>query len=251
MAGWSWRGWAFAALELSAAYVVGRQESWWWLAAVVVVVIELKGLRRGSDAAALWERLPGLIVGLSVVLIITLSPRLATQVGAAVLYAVWLAWREREPAAASTSLVHLLIVQAVMFEAIFLMAAIWHTPSGASLPAWFILGLVWAGAYLSVYAALTRRGDRSAGVMAATWAVIATEVSWVLMLWLITYTMRGGYVLVPQPALILTALAYIFGSIVASSRQGNLSRSRLGEYIVIAAVLVMIVVLGTSWRGNI
>jgi len=71
------------------------------------------------------------------------------------------------------------------------------------------------------------------------------------MLWLITYTMRGGYVLVPQPALILTALSYVFGSVLASSRQGNLSRARLAEYMLIALVLVVIVVIGTSWRGNV
>ena len=132
-----------------------------------------------------------------------------------------------------------------MFEAIFLMAAIWQIPSP------IILIMVWTGAYLTVYATLIQRGDRSASVIAATWGVIATEISWVLLMWLITYTMHGGYVLVPQPALILTALAYIFGSILASSRQGNLSRARLSEYSVIGFVLVMIVVLGTSWRGNV
>ena len=221
------------------------------MAAAIIAAVELRGLvpggrvASGGRAAVLWRCLPGLIMGLSVTLIVAMVPRHATQIVAALLYAGWLVWREREPADSPTPLVQVLLVQAVMFEAIFLMAAVWQVPG------WLILILVWAGAYLGVYGALTRRGDHSAGVMAATWGVVAAEVAWVLMLWLITYTMTGGYVLVPQPALILTALAYIFGSILTSSRQGNLSQSRLSEYMVIALILVAIVVFGTSWRGNI
>ncbi|HVQ43361.1 MAG TPA: hypothetical protein VMT30_00120 [Candidatus Saccharimonadia bacterium] len=245
-------GWGLmlAAFELLAVYGLGRQSGWWWLAVVVVAAVELRSLRPGvgvSDkgwVAMGWERVPGFIMGISITLIMVLAPRLATQVVVAMLYAMWLGWRALQPAEHLTRYVNLLLVQAVMFEAIFLMAAIWQTPG------WLILGLIWLGSYSSVYATLRQRADRSAGVMAATWGVIATEVAWVLSLWLITYTMRGGYVLVPQPALILTALGYVFGSILASSREGNLSRARLAEYLVIALVLVAIVVAGTSWRGN-
>ncbi len=247
----SWTGLAWILLEAILVYQLGRLNGWGWLAALVVVAVELRSLRVSNpiDAQKLmnivWARVPGLIMGLGALLIIALAPRLVTQAVVAVLYAAWLLWREWSPEEVSTGFVHLLIVQGVMFEALFLMAAIWQTPS------WLILVLVWAGAYVGVYGTLKRRGDRSAGVMAATWGVIATEVSWILLLWLITYTMNGGYVLVPQPALILTALAYVFGSILSSSRQGSLSRARLAEYLVIALVLVGVVVLGTSWRGNV
>jgi hypothetical protein len=239
-----------ALVQVLVVFGLGRLSGWWWLAAVVVLLVELRALRRVMNVPqtatmdVIWARLPGVIVGLSVTLIMILSLRAATQIVLAALYLVWLVWRVRATDEAQNSLPQLLVVQAVMFEALFLMVAWWQTP------AWLLLILVWMGAYASVYGALKRRGDRSAGVMAATWGVIATEVSWALLLWLITYTMRGGYVLVPQPALILTALGYVFGSILASSRQGSLSRARLGEYIVIAAVLVAIVVTGTSWTGS-
>jgi hypothetical protein len=141
----------------------------------------------------------------------------------------------------------LLVVQVVMFEAIFLMAAVWRsTPSG-----WCCF---WCGMGRRICRCtrrLARRGDRTAGVMAATWGVIAVEVAWVLLLWLFVYTIGGGYILVPQPALILTAMAYCFGSIYVSQREGTLSRGRLGEYLVIGLVLIGIVVVGTSWRGSI
>jgi hypothetical protein len=246
-----WVEFALLVFQVVVVFELGRRSGWWWVAALVVVAIELRDLRPGGQveagqrAAALWERLPGLIMGLSVTLVVALMLREATQLAVVVLYGAWLAWREFNPREVSKSLVQLLVIQAVMFEAIFLMAAMWQTPS------WLTLVLVWAGAYGGVYATLKSRGDRSAGVMAATWGVIATEVAWVLQLWLITYAMRGGFVLVPQPALILTALAYVFGSVLASSRQGNLSRARLAEYMLIALVLVVIVVVGTSWRGNV
>ena len=246
-----WWGWIFVIIAPLIAYRLGQQSGWWWLALILIAAIHLRrfgfsdGAKIGGKVAAFWSLLPGLVVGLSATLIIASVPRQATQVAVAVLYGAWLVWRELEPPKAPTKLVQLLLVQAVMFEAIFLMAAIWPIPSPV------ILIMVWAGSYFTVYAALIQRGDKSAGVIAATWGVIAAEVSWILLMWLITYTMHGGYVLVPQPALILTALAYIFGSILSSSRQGNLSRGRLGEYMVIGLVLVMIVVLGTSWRGNV
>jgi len=220
---------------------------WWPVAAAIVAAVELRtfySARTAARAAELWQRLPGLSVGLSVTLIVATVPRNVTQVAAIALYGAWLVWRERRSADAPPSLLQLLIMQAVMFEAIFLMAAIWQ------IPVWVTLVLVWAGAYTTVYGALLRRADKSAGVMAATWGVIAAEVGWILLQWLIVYTMRGGYVLVPQPALVLTALAYVFGSILWSSRQGNLSRARLAEYMLIALILIIIVVAGTSWHGN-
>jgi hypothetical protein len=247
----AWTAYGLGLLEIVSVFEFGRQTGLWWLACVIVGLVELRPLVRNLDMRTqrtkdlIWERLPGLFMGLSAVLITALVPRQVTQVSVALLYGMWLLWRERSKDEMSKSLVQLLLVQGVVFEAIFLMAAIWQVPT------WFILGLVWGAAYTGVYGVLRQRSDRSAGVMAATWGVIATEVSWVLMLWLITYTMRGGYILVPQPALILTALTYVFGSILSSSRQGNLSRARLAEYMVIGLVLVVIVVSGTSWRGNV
>lgn len=243
-------GLAFALLQAGIVFVLGRRSGLWGVAVLLVVALELRGLwlpgykQVKSRVTAAWDRMPGILLGVSATLIVALVVREATQIAVAALYFLWLLWRERDLASVSTSFVNLLIVQAAMFEAIFLMAAIWQTPS------WVVIALVWAGAYVSVYGTLFKREDRSAGVMAATWGVIAAEVAWVLQLWLITYTMRGGYVLVPQPALILTALAYVFGSILTSSRQGILSRARLTEYLLIAVILVMIVVLGTSWQGG-
>lgn len=238
--------WAWSALELILAYAVVLNASWWWLAVLGVAAIELRGrLREGAQE--LGERAlrlaPELLTISSLILTIAVLPRRASQLALLAGVAVWLAWRARADAAATTSYVYLLVVQAVMFEAFFLAAAIWQVPAVITLI------LVWLGAYLSVYSVLKQRGERTAGVMAATWAVIATEVSWVLLLWLVTYVLQqDGFVMVPQPALILTALAYVFGSILLASRQGTLSRARLAEYLIIGFILVLIVVVETLWR---
>lgn len=231
--------------------ILAQRTGLWPLAAAVVVAWELWSLRPGGAVVAagrgrvVLERLPALLVGLSVVLIVALVPRLVTQVVIAGLYVAWRVWWSAQRAEAAAGLMNLLVVQAVMFEALFLMAAIWRTSN------WLVITLVWLGAYVSVYGALARRGERAAGLLAATWALICAEVSWVLLLWLFTYTMSGGYILVPQPALILTAMGYCFGSIYASQRQGNLSRGRLTEYLLIALILIAIVITGTPWRGTI
>jgi hypothetical protein len=118
-------------------------------------------------------------------------------------------------------------------------------------------GGIWSGAVYrraagaATWGVVYRRGERAAGVMAATWGVVAVEIAWVLELWLFTYTSSGGYLLVPQPALILSALAYCFGSIYLSQRQGSLSRGRLTEYLLIGLILIAIVITGTPWRGSI
>jgi hypothetical protein len=241
-----------AALKAAVLFLLVQRLGLWPLAVALVVVAELWPVRAGvapvgqERSDVILDRLPALLVGLSVVLLTAVSLRLATQLGVAVLYAGWQIWWRWQRDSNRVAFINLLVVQVVMFEAIFLMAAVWR-----STPMWLVLFLVWLGAYLSVYAVLARRGERTAGVMAATWGVVCVEIAWVLLSWLFVYTIGGGYILVPQPALILTAIAYCFGSIYVSQREGTLSRGRLGEYLVIGLVLIGIVVVGTSWRGSI
>jgi hypothetical protein len=227
---------------------LARLHSLWPLAIVVVAVIELWPLRPGATPAAgrrdvLLERVIGLVAGFSAVLIIALVPRLVSQVVVALLYAVWQSWWAARGRPAG--MINLLIVTAAAAEAVFLMAAIWRPDD------WLTLVLVWCLAWAPVYATMSLRGERAAGIMAATWALVSVQVSWVLLLWLFTYTTAGGYLLVPQPALVLSALAYCFGSIYVAQREGKLSRGRLTEYLLIGLILIAIVAIGTSWRGSI
>lgn len=243
----SWRVAPVAVVQAAAVLALARYTDLWPLATGLVLAVEWWVLQPAAEGrTARWlARVPAVLVGCGVVLTIATAPRLATQVAAAGLYAAWRIWWSREDVTAPVGLVHLLVVQAVALEGLFLAAAVWRTPS------WAIIGLVWLFCYVSVYSVLSRRSERAAGVMAATWALIAAQISWVLLLWLFTYTMSGGYILVPQPALILTALAYCFGNIYVSQKDGTLSRGRLAEYMIIGLILVVVVIVGTSWRGGV
>jgi hypothetical protein len=122
-----------------------------------------KAGKSGSEPRAWLALVPVLLTGWSVAAIVALAPRLATQVVVAVVYVVWRWWHQRVSVTKDHEMVDLLITQTAIFEALFLMAAIWRTSE------WLVLSLAWAGAYASVYAALVRRDERVAGVMAAAW----------------------------------------------------------------------------------
>lgn|GEM_PF-886166 len=247
---------ATAAALAAVVLVVARHSGLWWCAAMVVVGAEGWGLARRMPATRrrelVFARLPVAVAGVAVAVIIALESRLVSQFLTACTYVPlrwwWTAGAAREAGdgeLVSHRLWRLLAVQALVFEAVFLAAAI------VRLPAWLVLVVVWGGVYGTTYSVLSGWKERSTAVLAATWALVAAEVSWVLQLWLFTYTTAGGYVLVPQPALILTALGYCFGSVYWSQRQGNLSRGRLTEYLLIGLILIVIVAVGTSWRGSI
>jgi hypothetical protein len=234
----------------AAVFFLSQHHGLWVAAAFLILIVELGFARTGSKSGRrdllkiVMERVPIVLVGLSSAMIIAVVPRFVTQVAVALCYLVVRFLWEAEADNIAQSLPGLLIVTAAQFEALFLMAAVWRTSE------WLILVLVWICAYLSVYAVLSNRAERVAGVMAAAWALICIEISWVLLRWLFTYTLTGGYLLVPQPMLILTALAYCFGSIYVSQRKGSLSRGRLTEYLLIGLILIAIVITGTPWRGS-
>lgn len=240
----------------AAMFVLARHSGWWWAAALVVMLVESWELGRPLSASRRRElfvrRWPVVVFGVAVAAIISLESRVISQFLTACAYVplrLWWVAGDAHGAGSGEPFSHglwrLVVVQAFMFEAIFLAAAFLRSP------AWLVLGLVWVGVYSTTYSVLSGWHERGATVLAAAWALVATEVSWVLQLWLFTYATAGGYLLVPQPALILTALGYCFGSVYWSQRQGNLSRGRLTEYLLIGLILIVIVALGTSWRGSI
>lgn len=177
---------------------------------------------------------------------IAVYPRAISQAGAAIVFLAFRIWLDQyTKRAADRNLLTALIGQAIIFESIFLTAAIWDVPKIV------ILGLVWLAAFTGAYHMLTQRQERTAAVLSAAWALIAVEVSWVMLSWLVSYTILSGYLIVPQPAIILTVLAYCFGSIYLAQRQNQLGRKRLSEYLVIGLVIIIVVIAGTTWRGSI
>ena len=214
------------------------------LALLAVVAVTLWPVRGRLSAEIVWAQATQLIMGASVVIIIALMPKALSQLAVMLLYAAWRIWHDRLVVDTDAGLVKLLLLQLAAFEALFLMAAIWQTPRPV------LLVLVWLAVYITSYQALTARRERGAGVLAAAWALTATEASWIFLTWLVSYVTPGQYLIVPQPTLVLTALAYCFGSIYSAQRSGQLNRGRLTEYLLIGFVLLAIVIAGTTWRGT-
>jgi uncharacterized membrane protein YdfJ with MMPL/SSD domain len=91
--------------------------------------------------------------------------------------------------------------------------------------------------------------DAAVSVLAVTWGLIAAECGWVFSLWQVQYILLNGWFIVPQAAIVLTALGYCLGGIYISHRRSELSRSRLLEYLMIGLALLAIVIAGTKWNG--
>jgi hypothetical protein len=215
------------------------------LAIIGVVVVELPTYRRLPTKDELRSAVPELAAGLSAALLIALYPREVSQIALALAYAGWRYWLRRVQPGGPTQIVATLVNQVLVFESLFLMAAIWQTNRVV------ILILLWLTSFGLVYTLLRSRDDRSAAVLAAAWALVVCEAAWVFLSWLVSYVIAGGYVVVPQPTIVLGGLAYCAGSIYLAQRQGRLSRTRLSEYLAIALVLIVIVIAGTGWRGTV
>ena len=190
------------------------------------------------------ERLPALIMAGSIALSISLLPKAASQLALAGAYVAWRYFVGGAAKPDDKGLVGLFLVQITFFEAVFLAAAI-AGPSPA-----LILLVVWLGCFSVAHSLLRIRGERNAVLMASVWALVAAECSWVFTTWLVSYVTVGGYVIVPQPTLVLSALAYCFGGIYMAQRQNKLSRTRLSEYMFIVLIILAIVIAGTKWRGS-
>jgi hypothetical protein len=133
--------------------------------------------------------------------------------------------------------------QFVALSGIFLASAFWHWQSAVVLP------LVWLTSYVAADGLLRGRAERARPVLAAAWALVASECGWILWTWTISYILFKGYVLIPQAAVVVTALGYCFGGIYLAHLSNRLNRGRLIEYLMIGLLLIAIVIYGTKWSG--
>lgn len=217
-----------------------------WVALPVVALATVYPLLASGDLTRdmLAARSPRWLVGLSVTLAIALIPKLYSQLALAGGYWLWLVLgriilKDDQP-------LSLPISGAVQFMAlcgIFLASALWHLSSVVVIVA------VWISSFVAADGLLRARQERARPVLAAAWALIATECAWILWTWTINYLLLGGYIIIPQAAVVISALGYCFGSIYIAHLTSRLSRARLIEYLMIGLLLIGIVLYGTKWSG--
>lgn len=240
-------------LAIAAAVLLLAHYNLGWLAAVLVVIPPMiMWLRGGRSSDSLRHQVPTLVLGLSVVTLISLNQQpvgqpvlpVSVQVILALLYAGWLM---TAPQALEKPNLHLSVAglsQFLAISAIFLAAAFWHWLDIA------VVALTWTVSYSLAWWLLGTKQERASQILAATWALVAAEVAWVLYSWQVNYELLNSYLIVPQAAIILVGLGYCFASIYLTHAGKRLSRRRLIEYVAIAGVLLAIVIAGTRWNGT-
>jgi hypothetical protein len=225
----------------------------WWLsvnelvapAVLIVLLAELWPVKNTPSWKLLGPRTPQLVIGISTVLIIAMLPKFISQVAVAALYLAWRLFEKYWRYDGRGGLFKLLLVQMILLEAGFLLSAVWQAP------AIIVMILIWLAGTATVWRALDERAEPAAGILAATWGIMLAELSWIFLIWLVSYIpVAGSYIIIPQPVLVLSAVGYCCGSIYLAQRKGQLNRSRLTEYLLMGLILIWIIIAGTAWRGT-
>jgi hypothetical protein len=215
------------------------------LGLVVIAAAELyRAYRRDYfTQAGLLHASPVWLLGLSGVVFIGLQPQLSTQVLLTAAYGAWRWWLIHYQKEETHALAVAGVTELIAFSALFLAAAVWH------LPTVLVVILVWAISYIVAARVLESYEDRAAPVLIAAWSLIVAECSWLFSMWLVTYILFNGILLVPQAAVVLTALGYCLSGIYFAHRRSQLSKTRLVEYLIVGLVLLVVVIAGTKWNG--
>jgi hypothetical protein len=212
-----------------------------WLMLGLILASEWRWLRDRQRAQGALTRL---LVKSSAALLIVLLPvePVGILIAAGLVAFQWSLERDLTP---RHELMIALVTQFATLWAIFLGAAVWH------LPAWLVLGLVWGSSLAVAHRLLASYEERNLWLLAAAWALIVTECAKVFSTWLVNYILPGGLAILPQPAVVLTALGYCLAGIYTAHRTAQLSKKRLTEYLLIGLCLIIIVIVGTKWSGSV
>jgi hypothetical protein len=232
----SLRGWVFLAalvafLAHNYIWIKAGERSWNFL----------------LQSSQFW--MPGVSWSVIVHLVVANNPGVPDTLGSflvlSVLLGGWLIWLSHRSVGVKTALIVAGINQFLALQAIFLTAAFWDVPDI------ILLVMAWVSAYLVADRLLIEFQERSRAALATTWALVVAECTWIFAIWLVNYVvvwLEPAYLIIPQPAIVLTALGYCFGGIYVSHKEGKLSRGRLVEYLLIGLALLLIVITGTEWN---
>ncbi|HSX14485.1 MAG TPA: hypothetical protein VLE72_01055 [Candidatus Saccharimonadales bacterium] len=235
----SLRRFLIATAEGASILALGRLFSVWWALALVV------GLWLYWRQSLDLEHQSLFAIGLvSLALVLSLNHNL---IGQLIILAGYVWWRSGLLADQTTT--HFDIWQAAWLEfisisAIFSAEAIWHWPLTLVLVSAYVSSVIIAYSFFG-------EGERATRALSAAWGLIVAESSYVFSIWLVHYVLPGNILLIPQAAVVLTALGYCFGSIYLAHTSSKLSKARLAEYAIIGLCLIVIVIAGTKWSGSV
>lgn len=212
------------------------------LLCVAVIEFYVWWRRPASSLSLAAETYTSWLPGLAAVILVALSPQLISQILIIVAYAIFrlsahLGWTNKSQGGTA------ILMQFISIAAIFSAAQVWRWSAAV------VMVLTWGASWLVARNFLLAHDDQNAGLLAGVWALVSAELAWILSWWMIAYLSPGAYVLIPQAALLLVVVAYILGGIYLLHRSSQLSRNRLMEYLLVASVLLVVILLGTKWNG--
>jgi hypothetical protein len=224
--------------------------TWPWLAILVVLLREVTRRRQASDwsLGALARSSAQWLVTISATILIALAPRAITAYVMGLALALWLLWLEhdrQQPMSPVRFLIKVGVVQFVGISAVFVAAAVWRWP----IP--MVMAAAWMVSFVAANYFLADRTESARPILAAAWGLVSSQLAWLFSVWMVNYVLFRGHLILPQAAVVLTALGYCFGSIYMAHREGRLSRGRLLEYILIGLVILVVVIAGTEWNASI
>ncbi len=212
---------------------------WWGLALIVGICIYWywRGMKTASQSL--------LVLGLvSLAIVLALNHNLVGQLLMVAGYSWWRYGMQGATPSLSFTIWQAGWLEFLSLTAIFSAQAIWHWPVILVLILVYVTSLIIARSFFA-------ETERAARALSAAWGLIVAESSYVFSIWLVHYVLPGGVLLVPQAAVVITALGYCFGSIYLAHTSSKLSRARLAEYAIIGLCLIVIVIAGTKWSGQV
>lgn len=224
-----------------------------WVAAIIVVAEPVyRWFKKNRSWAGFIDISPELIFGLSIVSLISLTRPpigqsvfpVASQAALAAVYALWLMYRPKIEASQQLALLLVGANQMLAVGSIFLASAYWGWPNLVVVVA------TWLISFFNAWWVLQQRGERAAQIIAASWALVAGEIAWILHAWQVNYIIGDGLLIIPQASIVTLGVGYCMLSIYTAHSAKRLSRRRLVEYVSIAGVILAIVIAGTRWNGT-
>lgn len=217
-----------------------------WLVAVLIYLFVKQNWPaiKERSLAAVLARGEEWLGALGLAVLVAINARLASQILLCGLFMVWWVWRVLIKRPLLKSLVTAAVNQFLALVAIFGAATFWHWSSLITII------LAWASSFLAADLLLASTNERARVILAAAWALVVAECTWIFCVWLVNYVLlwfRRDYLIIPQAAVVLTALGYCYGGIYVAHRANKLSRARLVEYLVIGLALLVLVIAGTQW----
>lgn len=180
---------------------------------------------------------PDLIVNISFVILLMRSVHLITYILWVILYISWMIWLKPQSKELAVG------IQSLIAHFLGLTALLWLADS---VPEAVIVFLAWLIALSAGRHYFSHFEDPLIRILSYGWAFFVAQLIWITNKWLVVYNISSD-IIIPQPALIVTWIAYIIGSLFYLNYQGNLRRSHIRQYTFVGCTIILVILLLTDW----